>query len=120
MDQLNLVNAMVQDSAADVAADYKALVCIFMSGGTDANNMVRPNRCARCYITVARRRAAVAVVGNDHVVGVRAARHEDAKPALYSPLRHPAVILDHRIDQIELVHAGSNAAPVKPQPRMFG
>jgi uncharacterized protein (DUF1501 family) len=42
MDQLNLVNAMVQDQQPDVASDYKALVCIFMSGGTDANNMVIP------------------------------------------------------------------------------
>ena len=39
MDRLNLVNAMVQP---DVAADYRALVCIFLSGGTDGNNMVIP------------------------------------------------------------------------------
>lgn len=42
MDQLNLVNAMVQQNTPDAASDYKALVCIFMSGGTDANNMVIP------------------------------------------------------------------------------
>jgi uncharacterized protein (DUF1501 family) len=42
MDQLNLVNAMVQQNQPNVASDYKALVCIFMSGGTDANNMVIP------------------------------------------------------------------------------
>lgn len=42
MDQLNLVNAMVQQQQPEVASDYKALVCIFMSGGTDANNMVIP------------------------------------------------------------------------------
>lgn len=42
MDQLSLVNAMVQDQQPDAASDYKALVCIFMSGGTDANNMVIP------------------------------------------------------------------------------
>lgn len=42
MDQLNLVNAMVQQNQPDVASDYKALVCIFMSGGTDGNNMVIP------------------------------------------------------------------------------
>ena len=41
MDKLNLVNAMVQEQP-DVAADYKALVCIFLSGGTDCNNMVIP------------------------------------------------------------------------------
>ena len=41
MDRLNLVNAMVQQQP-DVAADYRALVCIFLSGGTDGNNMVIP------------------------------------------------------------------------------
>ncbi len=39
MDRLNLVNAMVQPA---VASDYRALVCIFLSGGTDGNNMVIP------------------------------------------------------------------------------
>jgi uncharacterized protein (DUF1501 family) len=43
MDRLNLVNAMVQQQLQpDVAGDYKALVCIFLSGGTDGNNMVIP------------------------------------------------------------------------------
>jgi uncharacterized protein (DUF1501 family) len=40
-DKLNLVNAMVQQQP-DVASDYKALVCIFLSGGSDCNNMVIP------------------------------------------------------------------------------
>jgi len=40
-DKLNLVNAMVQD-APEVATDYKALVCIFLNGGSDGNNMVIP------------------------------------------------------------------------------
>jgi uncharacterized protein (DUF1501 family) len=42
MDQFNLVNAMVQQQQPDVASDYKALVCIFLSGGSDCNNMVIP------------------------------------------------------------------------------
>ena len=42
LDKFNLVNAMMQDQQPDVAADYKALVCIFLSGGTDGNNMVIP------------------------------------------------------------------------------
>ena len=41
LDQLNLVNAMVQQQA-DAATDYKALVCIFLFGGSDCNNMVIP------------------------------------------------------------------------------
>jgi uncharacterized protein (DUF1501 family) len=42
LDRLNLVNAMVQQNQPDVASDYKALVCIFLNGGSDCNNMVIP------------------------------------------------------------------------------
>src|SRR5437660_4482798 len=42
MEKLNLVNAMVQQQT-DVASDYKALVCIFLSGGSDCNNMIVPS-----------------------------------------------------------------------------
>jgi uncharacterized protein (DUF1501 family) len=42
LDKLNLLNAMTLDQQPDVAADYRALVCIFLSGGTDGNNMVIP------------------------------------------------------------------------------
>src|SRR5438105_6864424 len=41
LDRLSLVNAMVQQQP-DVASDYKALVCVFLSGGSDCNNMVVP------------------------------------------------------------------------------
>jgi len=41
LDRLGLVNAMVQEQL-DAATDYKALVCIFLFGGTDCNNMVMP------------------------------------------------------------------------------
>jgi uncharacterized protein (DUF1501 family) len=41
LDRFGLVNAMVQQQP-DVASDYKALVCIFLSGGSDCNNMVIP------------------------------------------------------------------------------
>jgi uncharacterized protein (DUF1501 family) len=40
LERLNLVSAMVQQP--EVASDYRALVCIFLSGGTDANNMIVP------------------------------------------------------------------------------
>jgi uncharacterized protein (DUF1501 family) len=40
LDQLNLVHAMVQPPP--VASDYRALVCIFLSGGNDCNNMIVP------------------------------------------------------------------------------
>ena len=42
LDRLNLVNAMVQQQQPDVASDYRALVCIFLFGGSDCNNMVIP------------------------------------------------------------------------------
>ena len=41
LDRLNLVHAMVQEQS-QVATDYKALVCIFLFGGSDCNNMVIP------------------------------------------------------------------------------
>jgi len=41
LDRFGLVNAMVQQQP-EVATDYKALVCIFLSGGTDCNNMIVP------------------------------------------------------------------------------
>jgi uncharacterized protein (DUF1501 family) len=41
LDRLSVVNAMVQ-LQPDVASDYRALVCIFLSGGSDCNNMVIP------------------------------------------------------------------------------
>jgi uncharacterized protein (DUF1501 family) len=41
LDRFNLVNAMVQQQP-EVASDYKALVCIFLNGGSDCNNMVIP------------------------------------------------------------------------------
>ena len=42
VDRFNLVNAMMQDQQPDAASDYRALVCIFMNGGSDCNNMVIP------------------------------------------------------------------------------
>src|SRR5436190_922156 len=41
LDRFGIVQAMVNQQP-EVAADYKALVCIFLSGGTDCNNMVVP------------------------------------------------------------------------------
>ncbi len=41
LDRLSIVNAMVQQQP-EVAADYKALVCVFLNGGSDCNNMVVP------------------------------------------------------------------------------
>jgi uncharacterized protein (DUF1501 family) len=42
LDRFSLVNAMVQQDQPDVATDYKALVCIFLNGGSDCNNMIIP------------------------------------------------------------------------------
>ena len=41
IEQLNIISAFAQQQP-DVAGDYRALVCIFLFGGTDANNMVIP------------------------------------------------------------------------------
>ena len=42
LDRLSIINAMTQQQP-DVAADYKALVCVFLNGGSDGNNMVVPH-----------------------------------------------------------------------------
>jgi len=39
LDRLSIVNAMVQQQP-EVASDYKALVCVFLNGGSDGNNML--------------------------------------------------------------------------------
>ena len=41
---LGLINALAQSGKGgdDAAPDYKALVCIFLFGGNDCNNMVIP------------------------------------------------------------------------------
>jgi len=41
LDRLSIINAMVQQQP-EVASDYKALVCVFLNGGSDGNNMVVP------------------------------------------------------------------------------
>src|SRR2546423_3430197 len=51
LDRLSIVNAMVQQQP-DVASDYKALVCVFLSGGTDCNNMVVDLNQFSTYATV--------------------------------------------------------------------
>lgn len=39
LDRFSIINAMVQQQV-DVASDYKALVCVFLNGGSDCNNML--------------------------------------------------------------------------------
>jgi uncharacterized protein (DUF1501 family) len=40
LERLSIVNAMVPQN---IASDYKALVCVFLNGGSDCNNMVVPH-----------------------------------------------------------------------------
>jgi uncharacterized protein (DUF1501 family) len=56
--RLGLVNAMAQSSA-----NYKALVCIFLFGGNDANNMIVPSD-SRGYANYASIRAGLALPQN--------------------------------------------------------
>jgi uncharacterized protein (DUF1501 family) len=56
--RLGLMNAYAQSSA-----DYKALVCVFMFGGNDANNMIVPNDTAG-YANYANIRAGLALPQN--------------------------------------------------------
>jgi uncharacterized protein (DUF1501 family) len=49
--RFSLINAIAQ-SQVDAATDYKALVCIFLFGGNDANNMIIPYDGYSAYQTV--------------------------------------------------------------------
>src|SRR5215813_9941614 len=51
LDRLTAVNAMVQQQP-EVAADYKALVCVFLNGGSDGNNMLVDLNQFTSYATV--------------------------------------------------------------------
>ena len=53
--RLGLINAMAQSSS-----DYKALVCVFLFGGNDANNLVVPLN-APDYANYAKIRANLAI-----------------------------------------------------------
>ncbi|TAG43794.1 MAG: DUF1501 domain-containing protein [Betaproteobacteria bacterium] len=52
--------AMVGDASAQVAGDYKALVCIFLDGGNDQSNTVVP-RSGTSYATYAAARQSLAL-----------------------------------------------------------
>ena len=40
--QLRMIGAVAADAAAATGTDYKALVCVFLYGGSDSNNVVIP------------------------------------------------------------------------------
>jgi uncharacterized protein (DUF1501 family) len=64
--QLRMLGAVAADSldvparAAAVPADYKALVCLFLSGGNDATNLIIPSD-ASSYAAYARARSELAI-----------------------------------------------------------
>jgi uncharacterized protein (DUF1501 family) len=51
LDRLTAVNAMVHQQP-EVASDYKALVCVFLNGGSDGNNMLIDLNQFTSYATV--------------------------------------------------------------------
>src|SRR5450432_3099976 len=64
--KLGLVNMFAQDAVAAGSAptNYKALVCIFLAGGNDANNMVIPTDATRYGQYSAARNAAGLAIPN--------------------------------------------------------
>ena len=76
--RLGLMNAMAQSST-----DYKALVCIFMFGGNDANNLIVPNDSAG-YANYASIRAGLALPQSQllSVTPPRLEVHSDFPPSL--------------------------------------
>ena len=63
--QLRLIGAVANSSSsvAGATGDYKALVCLFLAGGNDANNLILPNDTAG-YNAYAAARGALALPAN--------------------------------------------------------
>jgi uncharacterized protein (DUF1501 family) len=54
IERFGMINALAQSNVADYSAltDYKALVCVFLNGGNDGNNMVIPYDGYNAYSSV--------------------------------------------------------------------
>jgi uncharacterized protein (DUF1501 family) len=85
-----LVNALAQDTKGDSPApDYKALVCIFLFGGNDCNNMVIPYDGHANYAT---RRGVLAIpqgsllqISPPSQAGVKYGLHPNLSPEVATP-----------------------------------
>jgi uncharacterized protein (DUF1501 family) len=85
-----LVNALAQDTKGDSPApDYKALVCIFLFGGNDCNNMVIPYDGHANYAT---RRGVLAIpqgsllqISPPSQAGVKYGLHPSLSPEVATP-----------------------------------
>src|SRR5258708_35562226 len=79
--QLRLIGAMAADSLASSSAlavpDYKALVCLFMAGGNDSNNLIVPTSTAD-YASYATNRTILALP-QASLLGIKPSTYSDGR-----------------------------------------
>ncbi|MBL9190292.1 MAG: DUF1501 domain-containing protein [Opitutaceae bacterium] len=87
--QLRVIGAVAGDGlpgrAASLPADYKALVCIFLNGGNDANNLIIPAD-ATSYAAYARARSELSIRRTD-LLPITSTKYSDGR----SYALHPSV-----------------------------
>src|SRR5947209_10446391 len=96
MEKLNLVNAMVQQQP-DVATDYKALVCVFLSGGSDCNNMIVPLDAEYAAYSSVRAASGLAIAQSallpiNPLSGRQFGLHPNLSPEVATPAQLPGLL----------------------------
>ena len=75
--QLRAIGAVAGDAAASSGSGYKALVCLFMNGGNDGNNVIIPSDTSD-YATYAQSRGVLAVP-QSQLLGIGTKQYNDGR-----------------------------------------
>src|SRR5438309_4463850 len=96
-DRLGLINSIVQAQEA-AATDYKALVCVFLSGGSDCNNMLVPLDSEYAAYSSVRNASGLAISNsallpiNDPASGRQFGLHPNFSPEVATPAQLPGLL----------------------------
>lgn len=127
--QMGLINALAQDHATQAAApDYKALVCIFMFGGNDGNNMIipydnynAPGGYAAARGTLAIPQANLLQITPPSQAGVRYGLHPNLSPEVATPTSGPGLLPVWQAGKLAvLCNVGPLVQPLTRQQYMTG
>ena len=96
LQQFELVNAMVQQQDAP-ATDYKALVCVFLSGGSDCNNMIVPLDAEYAAYSSVRAASGLAIAQSallpiNPLSGRQFGLHPNLSPEVATPAQLPGLL----------------------------
>ncbi len=75
--QLRAIGAVAGDAAVSAGSGYKALVCLFLSGGNDGNNLIIPSD-ASDYAAYAKNRGVLAVP-QSQLLGIGTKKYNDGR-----------------------------------------